>query len=150
MSIRNWLATAAAALSAFSANAGNDGDFGTKDEAVRLSAQLIEIIDTQGLDAAAKAVYDVDLPFVHTRMGVNLFRGHIVIADNQEPEMVAADYSKTGDLTGEMAWPRISAAAARNEDVVLKWYHYDTQEIYDFRCFARAAKTVDATVMVCR
>ncbi len=125
-------------------------DFGTKEEARDLASRLVAIIDSGGVASAAESVVDPDGPFRYSRLGVNLFRGSIVVADNREPESVAADYSKTRDLTGELVMARILAAAAQNDDVVLKWYHYDTQEVYDFHCFSMRASRDDGTVMVCR
>lgn len=125
-------------------------DFGTKEEARALATELVSIINQEGVAAAAEAVVNPDGPFRHSRMGVNLFHGSTVIADNREPETVAADYSEVADLTGELAWPMISAAADRNDDVVLKWYHYDTQEVYDYNCFSMRASRDDGVVMVCR
>ena len=130
------------------AHAGSD--FGTREEAKKLAIALIDIVNTQGIEAAVQAVYDPDQEFVGTRMGVNLFQGSSVIADNREPEMVAADYSETQDLKGDFVWPLVSAAADRQDDVVLKWYHYDTQEIYDFHCYSMRAERDDAAVMICR
>lgn len=123
---------------------------GTAEEAERLADALLGIADEGGLGAAVEAVYDPDLPFVASRLGVNLFEGSTVIADNREPEMVAAPYDETADLTGELVWPRIDAAAAKGEDVVLRWYHYDTQEPYDFRCFSKRGEDATITVMICR
>ncbi len=123
---------------------------GTKEEARRLAEKLVEIIDAEGVDAATKALYDPAQPFMSTRMGVNLFRGSVVIGDNREPETVAAAYDETEDLTGEPVWPRISAAADKADDAVLKWYHYDTQEVYDFKCFSMRASRDDGLVMICR
>ncbi len=125
-------------------------DFGTRQEAENLAEALIRIIDAQGVQAAANAVYDPEKPFVHSPMGVNLFLGSMVIADNREPEMISADYSQIPDLTGKPVWPRIASAAAAKSDTVLKWYHYDTQEHYDFHCASRKAVQEDAIVMVCR
>ena len=137
-----------ALMIACSAQAG--ADFGTKEEARVLAQDLVRIIDREGVTAAAKAVFDPDGPFRHARLGVNLFQGTTFIADNREPETVAADYSQIADLTGELVWPRISAAAEREDDAVLTWYHYDTQEVYVFHCFSLRSTVQDATVMVCR
>lgn len=137
-----------AIASASAAHAASD--FGSKAEAKALATALIDIVNTQGIEAAAKAVYDPSQDFVATRMGVNLFQGSTVIADNREPEMVAADYSETADLTGAYVWPIISAAADREDDAVLKWYHYDTQEDYDYHCYSLRAQRDRAVVMVCR
>lgn len=137
------LATAGSA-----ATAGTD--FGTRAEAEQLADALVAIIQADGLATAAEAVTDPDGPFRDSPMGVNLFHGSVVIADNREPESVAADFAETADLTGELAWPRIRAAADKDTDVVLKWYHYDTQEAYDFHCYSTHAEGADAVVMVCR
>ena len=67
-----------------------------------------------------------------------------------EPETIAADYSETADLTGALVWPIISAAAEVGGDANLKWYHYDTQEEYDYKCFSKRSADIDVTVMVCR
>lgn len=125
-------------------------EFGTKQEAMDLADRIITILDADGLSAGIKALFDPDQPFLSSRMGVNLFAGSVVVGDNREPEMVAADYAETPDLTGTMVWPLIDVAADRGEDVVLKWYHYDSQEIYDYHCFSRHAQNTSYTVMVCR
>jgi hypothetical protein len=145
------IVAAALALAAPLAPALAGQDFGTREEARALAQRLVAIIDADGIQAAVEAIYDPSQPFVATRMGVNLFQGSTVIGDNREPETVAADYSGSADLTGEPVWPRVSDAAARGgDDAVLKWYHYDTQEVYDFHCFAMRAERDDGHVMVCR
>jgi hypothetical protein len=83
-------------------------------------------------------------------MGVNLFQGSIVIADNREPETVAADYSETADLTGAVVWPRIRDAGQVGDDAILTWYHYDTQEAYEYHCYSKRADRDEGLVMVCR
>lgn len=141
----------AAAVVAIFVNApAQANDFGTAEEANALAEALVEIIEAHGVDAAVAAIHDPEQPFVGSRMGVNLFRGATVIADNREPEMVAADYSETWDLSGVPVWPRISAAADAEGDAVLEWYHYDTQEQYTYHCASRRANRDDALVMVCR
>mgnify|MGYP000719442879 CR=1 FL=1 len=135
-------------VAAFPAIAGEE--FGTRQEARALATALIAIIDEDGIAAGAHAVVDPESQFRNSRMGVNLFRGSTVIADNREPETVAADYSETADMTGTLVWPLIAAAADRQDDAILKWYHYDTQEAYDYHCFSMRAARDDATVMVCR
>lgn len=139
-----------ASLLAASAAGAADGDFGTLEEARTLARAVIEIANDGGLEAVRAAMQDPRQPFVSSRMGINLFQTHFVVADNREPEMVASDYAQIADLTGIPVWPRISAAAERQEDVVLKWYHYDTQEHYDFHCYAMKADRDDLSVMVCR
>ena len=139
------------ALGAFVAMPAMAGtDFGTKDEARSLAEQLISIIDQEGIKAAAAAVVAPDSAFRNSRMGVNLFRGSVVIADNREPETVAADYSTVADLTGDPVWPRIGFAADVEDDAVLLWYHYDTQETYEYHCFSLRAQRDNGLVMVCR
>ena len=73
-----------------------------------------------------------------------------MIADNREPETIAADYSETVDLNGNPVWPIIASAAEVEGDALLKWYHYDTQEEYDYKCFSKRSERSNATVMVCR
>lgn len=127
-----------------------DGDFGTRAEAKALADRMIAIVDSDGIEAAIQAMHNPAEPFVSARMGVNLFSGSTVIADNREPETIAADYSETADLTGTMVWPLIDAAALAEDDALLKWYHYDTQESYDYKCYSKRSADADATVMVCR
>ncbi len=127
-----------------------DGDFGTREEAKQLAELMISIVDRDGIEAAVTAMHQPDQPFVSSRMGINLFSGSTVIADNREPETIAADYSETADLTGALVWPIVAAAAAVEGDAALKWYHYDTQEEYDYMCYSKASAVGDATVMVCR
>ena len=127
-----------------------DGYFGTREDAKHLADAMIAIVDEQGIETAITAMHDPAQPFVGSRMGVNLFRGSMVIADNREPETIAADYSETADLTGALVWPIISAAAEVGGDANLKWYHYDTQEEYDYKCFSKRSADIDVTVMVCR
>ncbi|MXQ08202.1 hypothetical protein GQ651_10140 [Alphaproteobacteria bacterium GH1-50] len=127
-----------------------DGDFGTKAEAKELADAMIAIVESEGIEAAIMAMHDATQPFVGSRMGVNLFQGSTVIADNREPETIAADYSETEDLTGSLVWPIIAAAAAVEGDAELKWYHYDTQEEYDYKCHSKRHDRGNATVMVCR
>jgi hypothetical protein len=127
-----------------------DGDFGTREEAKLLADKMIAIVDNEGIEAAIKAMHAPNSPFVSSRMGVNLFSGSTVIADNREPETIAADYSEMADLTGALVWPIVAAAAEVEGDAALKWYHYDTQENYDYKCFSKGSDTVDVTVMVCR
>ena len=143
-------ARSAVAIAFFPGVVWADSDFGTKEEARSMADLMIEIVEEQGLEAAVRAMHENDMPFVGSRMGVNLFEGSTVIADNREPETIAADYSQTADLTGALVWPLISAAAATEGDAELKWYHYDTQEEYDYKCHSKSAQSMDVTVMVCR
>lgn len=130
------------------ADAGTD--FGSAEQARALSLALVAIIDARGIGAAIDAMHDPDQPFAASRMGVNLFAGSLVIADNREPEMVAADFAEQADLTGAPAWPRIAAAADSGGDAVLEWYHYDTQAPYTYHCHSARAQRDDGLVMVCR
>lgn len=142
-----WTGTA---LGLIPAVALADGDFGTRAEAKAVADAMIAIVDAEGVAAAMQAMHDPSQPFVGSRMGVNLFSESTVIADNREPETIAADYAETADLTGALVWPLISAAADVEGDANLKWYHYDTQESYDYKCFSKRSEIVDVTVMVCR
>ena len=144
------IATAVAASLLANGIAVAGTDFGTREEAEKLADAMIEILDTEGPSKAVSALFDPELPFASTRLGVNLFEGSVIIGDNREPEMVAADYSETEDLTGVTVWDWIDAAADRGDDVVLKWYHYDTQAVYDFHCYSKHSKDQKYTVMVCR
>lgn len=90
-----------------------DGDFGTREDAKRLADAMIEIASNEGVGAAISAMHDPDLPFLNSRMGINLFSNSIVIADNREPEMLAMDFAATEDLTGTLVWPIIAEAAPR-------------------------------------
>ena len=144
------LIVGAACLAALGTPALAGTDFGTKEEARALARALVAIIDADGISAAVTAMHDPAHPFAASRLGVNLFQGSVVIADNREPEMVAADYAETADLTGALVWPLIYAAAQVEDDAVLKWYHYDTQEDYDFHCYSMMAHRDDGVVMVCR
>lgn len=148
------LAAAAALVAvapvASGASDGDAGDFGTRAEAVALAEALIDRIEREGLQAGIDAVFDRSGPYAATRQGVNLFAGPVLIADNREPEMVAAAFDRTPDMTGVPAWPRIVEARRSGGDAVLTWYHYDTQAAYDYRCVVRGAATIDASVMICR
>ena len=63
---------------------------------------------------------------------------------------IAADYSEIADLTGVAAWSLIGPAAAVEGDANLRWYHYDTQEEYDYKCYSKRTSDSVVTVMVCR
>ena len=69
----------------------SDGYFGTREEAKQLADEMITIVDSEGIEMAIKAMHDPQRPFVGSRMGVNLFEGSTVIADNREPETIAAE-----------------------------------------------------------
>lgn len=145
------VATAASASpGAAPATDAKAGDFGTRAEAVTLAEALMDRIDREGLQAGIDAVFDRAGPYAATRLGVNLFAGPVLIADNREPEMVAAPFDRTPDMTGEPAWPRVVEALGKDTDAELRWYHYDTQAPYDYRCVVRGASSIDALVMICR
>lgn len=145
---RTTVYAAAIAATALPAVAGTD--FGTPAEARQMAENMVRIIDRDGIEAGLRALHNVDHPFWGSPLGVNLFQGSILVGDNREPEMVAADYSETSDMTGQMVWPRIVAAADAKSDAELKWYHYDTQEAYDYHCHSLRASRDDGLVMVCR
>lgn len=147
MLLRSFLVAGTMVAGTF-AHAGSD--FGTREEAKALAEAMIAVVEADGIDAGIQAMYDPDFPFMRTRMGVNLFQGSIIIADNREPETVAADYTTVADLTGEVVWPRILEAAAAEDDAQLSWYHYDTQQEYLYDCFSMRADRDDGLVMVCR
>ena len=140
----------AAILALVPAVSWGDGYFGTRAEARTLAERMIKIVDENGIEAAISAMHDPDEPFVGSRMGINLFSGRTVVADNREPETIAADYSQIADLTGSLVWPIIAAAATAEDDANLKWYHYDTQEEYDYKCYSKRSADTVVTVMVCR
>ena len=142
------LATALLFFGGTSSQAGTD--FGTAEDARAIAEAMISIVDERGIEHAAAVMHDPEYPFQGTRLGVNLFKNATVVADNREPEMVAADYANIRDLTGALVWPLISEAANGPGDAVLKWYHYDTQEAYDFHCYSLRASRDDGLVMVCR
>ncbi len=146
--MRHFVIVAALVCAPVAAHA--DSYFGTREEAKSLAEAVIAIVDSEGIEEAIQAMHEPEMPFVHSRMGINLFSGSTVIADNREPETIAADYSETSDLRGMPVWPIISAAAELEGDAELRWYHYDTQEEYDYKCYSKRSTVADATVMVCR
>jgi len=141
---------AVAFVVAFAPSASLAADFGTKDDARALATELIDIVEREGVAAAAAAVSDPGGPFHPSRMGIHLFQGSIVLADNREPESLAADYSAFTDVTGAPIWSKISAAADKEDEAILTWYHYDTQEVYEYQCLCKRAALHDAIVMICR
>ncbi len=144
---RTTVYAAAIATAALPAVAGTD--FGTPAQARQMAENMVRIIDRNGIEAGLRALHNVDHPVNHRETQFNLFQGSILVGDNREPEMVAADYSETSDMTGRMVWPRIVAAADAKSDAELKWYHYDTQEAYDYHCYSLRASRDDGLVMVC-
>jgi hypothetical protein len=144
--------TAFAALAALAAvsisHAGTD--FGTREDAEAIADALVAIIDADGIEAAVAAMHDPSQPFLASRLGVNLFKGSIQVADNREPEMVASDYAETADLNGLPIWPLVTAAADSKSEAVLLWYHYDTQERYEYHCLSRWGRRDEGLVMICR
>lgn len=125
-------------------------DFGTFEEGDRLAAQVVQLIDERGMAGAAESLFDPDLPFASTRQGINLFEGSVLVGDNREPEMVEEDFSQLEDLTGAIPWTKIESAMETDGLLTLKWYHYDTQEPYDYNCIARRARNPRYAVLVCR
>ena len=125
-------------------------DFGTRADAQVIADQVIRRLDEGGLQSTIEAMFYPALPFASSPMGVNLFAGSVVVGDNREPEMVEADYAEASDLTGALVWPLVDAAADAREDVILRWYHYETQEVYDYHCLCARAKNRLHTIMVCR
>lgn len=124
--------------------------FGTRDAAVALVDEMVAIIADGGVDAGIVAMHDPDLPFATSVMGVHIFEQAIIVADNREPELIATSYAEVQDLTGEPMWPRIVAAADAEGDATLLWYHYDTEEVYEYSCPSKWAVAGDVIVMVCR
>jgi hypothetical protein len=123
---------------------------GTREEGEELARLMIEKIEDMGIRDATAAMFDPSLPFSSTRQGINVFTGSVLVGDNREPEMVEQDYRDITDLTGALIWTEMTAGLAENREITLKWYHYDTQEVYDFSCVLRATSDSEHTVMVCR
>lgn len=126
------------------------GVLGTKEDAINIANELSAIVQSHGLDAGIAAMQDPDMRFSTSSLGIHLFNRGIIVADNREPELLAASYVDLADLTGEPMWPRITAAAAIDDDAMLEWYHYDTQEEYLFACHSTWAVAETVIVMVCR
>lgn len=148
---RNTLACAIGALSLLGTSAAVAGaDFGSQEEAQNVAETMVKIIQDGGVDAGIAAMHDAALPFATSEMGIHVFESAIIVADNREPELIAASYAEIQDLTEEAMWPRIVEAADRHGEAVLKWYHYDTEEIYDYHCHSEWATAGEVLVMVCR
>lgn len=103
-------------------------DFGTEAESRDMAGVMVEIIQTDGLEAGIAAMHDPEQPFADTPMGVHVFEAAIIVADNREPELIASSYEEIADLTNEPMWPRIVEAANTDSEAILEWYHYDTEE----------------------
>ncbi|MEO0388542.1 MAG: hypothetical protein AAF281_13630 [Pseudomonadota bacterium] len=125
-------------------------DFGSAAEAQAIAAQMSEIIRSGGIDAGIAAMHDPAQPFGSSRLGIHVFENTIIVADNREPELIATSYAEVQDLTEETMWPRIVAAADAKGDAMLKWYHYDTEAVYEYRCYSERAVAPSVLVMVCR
>lgn len=137
--------------SLFSATAAVAGTaFGSDDEAREVAGKMSKIITDQGLEAGIEAMHDPAYPFATSEMGIHVFEGSVIVADNREPELIATSYAEVQDLTEEPMWPRIVQAAHKRSDAALKWYHYDTEEIYDYHCYSEWAVEPEILVMVCR
>lgn len=134
--------TPAAALAA--------GEFGSEAESRAITDRMVEIINSQGVDAGIAAMHDGGEPFVGAQMGVHVFESGIIVADNREPELIATSYEEVADLTEEPMWPRIVAAADAEGEAQLKWYHYDTEAVYDYQCFSKWTDQPEILVMTCR
>lgn len=124
--------------------------FGTDQDARSIAGKMVKIIADKGLETAIGAMHDPSHPFVNSEMGVHIFEGSIIVADNREPELIATSYAEVQDLTEEPMWPRIVAAADADTDAMLKWYHYDTEEVYGYHCLSQWAVKPEVLVMVCR
>ena len=125
-------------------------DFGTEAEAKAITGEMVAIIQEGGVDAAIEAMHSADRPFSSSKMGIHVFEQSVIVADNREPELIAASYAEVEDLTGEAMWPRIVAAAEASGDAVLEWYHYDTEAEYTYLCYSEWAVPGDVIVMTCR
>ncbi|MEL7104694.1 MAG: hypothetical protein AAGM21_02155 [Pseudomonadota bacterium] len=139
---------AAALLAATAAHASVD--FGTAEDAKTITSEMVEIIQSQGLEAGIAAMHDPAKPFSASKMGIHVFEQSVIVADNREPELIASSYAEVEDLTGEPMWPRIEAAADASGDAVLEWYHYDTEAEYTYNCHSEWAVPGDVIVMTCR
>lgn len=111
---------------------------------------MTAIVTANGADGAIDAMHDPSLPFVETVMGVHVFEEGIIVAENREPELIAASYAKVEDLTGETMWPRIAAAADGSSEAILEWYHYDTEAEYTYNCCSEWAIEPQVLIMGCR
>lgn len=140
--------TLAAILATTAAHASVD--FGTADEAKSITSEMVQIIQSEGLDAGIAAMHDPAKPFATSKMGIHVFEQSVIVADNREPELIASSYAEVEDLTGEAMWPRIVAAADVSGDAVLEWYHYDTEAEYTYNCHSQWAVPGDVIVMTCR
>ncbi|MDB2407879.1 hypothetical protein N9W17_05075 [Jannaschia sp.] len=124
--------------------------FGTDAEARDVAGRMVEIVADGGTDAGIAAMHDPIEPFTTSQMGIHLFEQSIIVADNREPELIASSYAEIADLTGDIMWPRITAAADVEGDAILEWYHYDTEAEYTYNCYSQWAVADDVLVMVCR
>jgi hypothetical protein len=104
------------------------GDFGTSEEARRITSQLTEIVSGGGIDAGIAAMHDPSYPFFSSTMGVHLSEQGIIVGNNREAGLLAASYEDVADLTVAPMWPRFMAAA----DAILEWHHYDTEQEYTY------------------
>lgn len=139
---------AAAFVAASTAHASVD--FGTAEDAKNITSEMVQIIQSEGLDAGINAMHDPAKPFSTSKMGIHVFEQSVIVADNREPELIASSYAEVEDLTGEPMWPRIVAAADASGDAVLEWYHYDTEAEYTYNCHSEWAVPGDVIVMTCR
>lgn len=146
--MKRTVLTTAAFMAASTAFAGTD--FGSNDDARAITRDMVSIIQTEGVDGGIAAMHDPAHPFTTSQMGIHVFEDSIIVADNREPELIASSYAEVADLTGDVMWPRIAAAADESGDAILEWYHYDTEAEYTFHCHSEWATPGSVLVMVCR
>jgi len=144
------LATLIAALGLAAGTAHAGTDFGTDDDARSIASAMKAVISDGGVDAAIAAMHDPAHPFSGSQLGIHVFVDSIIVADNREPELIASSYAEVQDLLEKPMWPRIIEAANTDSDAMLKWYHYDTEEVYDYHCYSTWAEADSVLVMVCR
>ncbi len=140
-----------ATLSLFTASAALSGTaFGTEADARKMTTYLSEIIVLDGIEAAIDAMADPEMPFASSAMGLQIFEGSMVVADNRAPDLAAVSYADVPDLTWTPVWPRIVAAADTGAHAKLEWYHYDNKTEYTYHCYSEWAQGNSVLVMACR
>ncbi|MEM8915977.1 MAG: hypothetical protein AAGC83_09070, partial [Pseudomonadota bacterium] len=137
------------ALSATSASAGSK--YGTAEQAQDLATQLIDIIDSGGIEAGVAAVHDQSGPFQATNMGVHIFADSVIMADSRDPELETVSYAGVADLNGVDFWEGMVTAANGNQNFETRWYDYDddTQE-YTYNCHSQWQTEGSVMVWICR
>ncbi len=140
-----------AVISIFTASVAVSGTaFGTEADARKMATYLSEIIVVDGVDAGIDAMNDPDMPFASSAMGLQIFEGSMIVADNRAPDLEVTSFADVADLTWTPMWPRIVEAAHTGEDATLQWYHYDTETEYTFHCYSEWAQGNSVLVMACR